>query len=344
MRQNLFVIILFLSLVVQGQKSDFKHISFKKADSIANSYFDESLNNLPLLTYKLTSNLKTDIEKFRALYLWVSSNIEADYYFSEKTLRVRRKFKHDSTAFISWNSSMQSKMFKKLRTDKKTICSGYAYLLKELCALVDITCEIIDGFTRNASSHVEKLDIPNHSWNAVNLNEKWYFVDATLASGFFFVNENKFIKNYNDGYFLVCPELFIKSHYPLDYKWSLLDKEIDLDHYVKAPLIYGNTFKHNVIPVYPETLNNELLKGESILFKLHIPEDLSVEDVEVVLSNGKVSKLTSYHNYAFQNGILTFEHYFLKKGTYDLHVRIKKDVVVSYTVKVNKTKKEKPLS
>ena len=72
MKQKL-LFLFFYSFIFIGsaQKSDFKHINFNKADSIANLYKNEKLTNLPLLAYKLTYRLDTDVEKFRAIYIWV---------------------------------------------------------------------------------------------------------------------------------------------------------------------------------------------------------------------------------------------------------------------------------
>ncbi len=343
MRLFSLIFTLFFCLILNGQPLDFYKSDFKRADSIANNYNNNTLNNLPVLVYNLTSNLDTEVEKFRSIYKWVCTNIEADHYFGEKTIRTRKKYKSDNISFMKWNEEMQSKMYKKLLKDKKTICSGYAYLLKELCALANIKCEVVNGYSRTINTNVNKIDIPNHSWNAVELNNKWYLVDATLASGFFFVNENRFIKNYNDRYFLVNPELFIKSHYPLDYKWTLLKQQINIDDYVKAPLIYGKRLKHNILPIVPERLKTEISKDESIVFKLRVSKESQIQDFEVVLSNGQSYHVTTSENYSYKNGILEFQYHFKRRGIYDLNLKIANDIIVSYTIKVNKLSRGKNL-
>ena len=87
--------IFFLSVFVSGinaQVSDFKHLDFTKADSIALSLKKEKLTNLPELSYKLTSNLDTDAERFRAIYRWVCANIANDYGLYLKNNRKRQRF------------------------------------------------------------------------------------------------------------------------------------------------------------------------------------------------------------------------------------------------------------
>ena len=59
---------------MNAQKADFSTITFEKADKIALEYKNETLTNLPELAYKLTSDLATDVERFRAIFKWVCSN------------------------------------------------------------------------------------------------------------------------------------------------------------------------------------------------------------------------------------------------------------------------------
>ncbi|WP_242204174.1 transglutaminase domain-containing protein [Aestuariivivens insulae] len=341
MKHYLYAFVFLVSLFVKAQPSDFKHIDFKKADSIAHALHHASLNNLPFLAHKLTSNLNTQVEQFRAIHTWVCDNIEADHYFGEKTIRKRKKFKNDSIAFATWNKEALTGLFKRLLEDKKTICSGYAYIIKELSSLVGITCQVIDGYSRTVNTNLHELEIPNHSWNAVKLNDKWYLVDATLASGFYFINEAQFVKDYNDGYFLAAPQLFAKNHYPLDKAWLLTDDGTPtINQFVEGPLIYGKTYKHNVIPMAPKTMIIQVLTGEEVEFSLKVTDRNQIDTMGLIVSSGfkyDAFKASKTHD---NNGLLKFNYRFTKKGRYDVHIKVDKDVVASYTVEVEKPKKD----
>lgn len=339
-----FIIILCLCADSYAQKSDFRHINFKKSDSIAKSCDIKNLYNLPLLVHKLTSQLDTDVEKFRAIHTWVCLNIESDHYFGDKTLRKRKKFKNDSLAFSIWNNQERSKMFKRLLKNQKTICSGYAYLIKELSNFAGIDCKVIDGYSRTTERNVGKIDIPNHSWNAVLLNKKWYLVDATLASGFFFVNENKFIKRYNDGYFLADPDLFIKSHFPLEEKWILVKDTPTLQQFVSGPLVYGKTFENKVIPIEPKILVNKEYQDESITFKYRFKDELDIENIDFVVSYGNSFKSILPEGLVYEDGILEFTYQLSKKGRFDVHLKIDDDIVVSYNLEVKKRRNTMTIS
>jgi hypothetical protein len=336
MKRLLLILIICIGFTALSQQSDFNTIDFKKADSISELYNYTALKNLPVLTHNLTFHLDSDVEKFRAIYKWVCFNIEGDYGFYMKTTRKRKKFKNDSLAFTNWNKTLQKKVFKQLVDNQKTICSGYAYLIKELAALSGIECEIVNGYSRSPSSQIGELGVANHSWNAVKLNNKWYLVDATLASGFFNVDENKFVKNYNDGYFLASSEQFSKSHFPLDSKWLFLDEAIDSNQFVNGPMVYGSSFKYGVVPMSPNTLQIEVLKNETIPFQLKILNDISLDHVQLTLSDGVNKKVLNKDDFTLKNGVLQLYYKFKTRGHYNVHVLMNDEVIASYAVNVLK--------
>ena len=66
--------------------------------------------------------------------------------------------------------------------------------------------------------------VPNHSWNAVKLEGKWYLCDATWAAGYTDMNTYLFHFDYDDKYFLMPPEKFAETHQPVEESWTLLPK------------------------------------------------------------------------------------------------------------------------
>lgn len=331
------ILILFSVFIfnnVNAQVSDFKAINFNRADNIAELNRGSSLKNLPLLAHKLTHQLPTDVEKFRAIYSWVCNNISGDLNQHNKVKGKRKKFKNDSLDYLKWNNQYKKTAFKKLLKYKKTMCTGYAYLIKELCFLANIECEIIDGYGRSASSNVETFEMANHSWNAVKLNNKWYLCDATWSSGYFVYN--LFIKDYNEGYFLTDPILFAKNHYPINKKWLLNDTLIPSE-FVTSPIVYGETFKHKIIPVSPSKLNTLKTINDEINFSFKTLEDISEDKISLIYYSGNNELKLKIYDLKNENGTLSFKHQFKLKGHYDLHLKINNDIVATYTIKVTKS-------
>ncbi len=325
----------FIFNITNAQIADFKNIDFTKADNIAKLNKGEDLRNLPLLSYKLTSKLTTKVEKFRAIYTWVCTNISGDLKQSDKISYKRKKLKNDSVALIKWNNEYKKKAFKKLLKYNKTMCTGYAYLIKELAFLADIECKIIDGYGRTFNANVETLETANHSWNAVKLNNKWYLCDATWSSGY--MNENyTFVKNYNDGYFLTNPILFAKNHYPIQKKW-LLNEVTTNATFLDSSLVYGETFKYKIMTLTPSKMNLEVQTNEEISFNFKVLKNVSINKVSLIFYLGNKELSFKIYNLENEKGNITFKNKFKWKGFYDVHLKIEDDIVATYTIKVNGT-------
>jgi transglutaminase/protease-like cytokinesis protein 3 len=204
------VLLLFLCTQLYGQPKE-----FRKADSVAALYPNHSLTDIQLLSKKLTSSLNTDREKFRAIYKWVCSNIEYDLDLYELVNHKRAKLSKKD--FTEWNLN-QSPVITKLLIDKhRAVCTGYAWLVRQLCYYAGITCEVIDG------SKEKNAKAPTHSWNAVLLSGKWYLADPTWSSGYFISGSRIFFPHFEEDYFLVDPKVFAKNHYPLKKVWTLME-------------------------------------------------------------------------------------------------------------------------
>lgn len=322
MRRLFIILFYFTTLSPKAQVSDFDSINFTRADNIAKLNEGKSLENLPILAYNLTHKLNSDVEKFRSIFYWVSTNINADEVLNSKVLHKRRKFKNDSLAFIDWDKKNKKKFFKKLIKQKQTVCTGYAYLIKELCFFSNIECEIINGYGRTFESNVESLDLVNHSWNTIKLNSKWYFCDATWASGYL-DEKGKFIKEYNNGYFLTEPSLFEKNHIPENQNKET--NEI-------FPLVYSETFKLNIDPISPSTLKLNFKIGDEVTFSYkslnndYIPSLIQLMGVkEIPLKIFDVKE---------KNNITSFKYTFTRKGIYDVHLKANDDIVATYIINI----------
>lgn len=330
----LSILPLFLFSFSYAQVSDFKDVNFSKANSIAFSYKGKSLYDLPLLSYNLTNELTTDVEKFRAIYTWVCTNIESDYYVSLKNISKRKKYQNDSVKLIQWNETFKENTFKRLLKKKKTICTGYAYLIKQLANLCNIECEIINGFGITENLINTETHFPNHSWNAVKLNNKWYLCDATWSAGSFNLATNTFDFNYNDGYFLSEPEWFSKNHFPIDKSWFLYNTNLTVEHFYKAPLIYNNAFNEKVFPVSPETMKIEARINREINFVLQKSENVFINSVSLNTYLGNDFKIVTPKIEIDGNGLIKFKHFFEKKGNYDVHIIANNKIICTYVVKV----------
>ncbi len=334
MKQLLFFFILLFFFSIQSQSFNISERDFSKPDSIAKIFKGYSLKQLPQLSYRLTHQFDNEVDKFRAIFTWVSTNISASDRLVDKVMRKRRKYRSDSLAYTTWNSSFNRKSFNESLLNKSTICTGYAYLIHEMALMVGIESEIINGYLKTSNHPFPNIDVPNHSWNAVKLNDKWYLCDATLASGYFFVNEDKFIFEYQDSYFLASPEIFAHSHLPLNKKWTLLKHPIIFEAFVDGPIIYDGAFDNHITPMHPKTIFVEAKKGtlSEFKFKLCRHQVLSKTPVISMITNDQPLDAEVIRD----GELIKVSYAFRHKGIYDVHFNIGGNTFTSYSVKVSK--------
>jgi transglutaminase/protease-like cytokinesis protein 3 len=268
-----YIFIFIFVFQSNAQIADFETINFEKADRIVLKYKGENLSNLPKLSYNLTTGLTTDVERFRAIFKWVCNNVANDYSMYSRNMRKRRRYQNDSVKLIAWNDKFKKITFRKLLKKNRTICTGYAYLVKELANLANIECEIIYGNARTSTINVDNLDIeaPNHTWNAVKLNGKWYLCDPTWASGIPNPTTYQFQFEFNDGFFLSSPNIFSVNHHPVTEKWFLLDGEKPtFETFLEAPVIYGKAYQYLSNHIQPKKLDNTVKKGNVVTFRYQL--------------------------------------------------------------------------
>jgi hypothetical protein len=334
-----FCFVFAISFRVHGQY-DFMHTNFKKADSIAALYARHSLSDLNDLANKLTKPLSTEEEKFRAIYRWVCNNVEYDYSLYVMNNQKRKKIK-SKEELDAWNKYFTSRVFKNLLTRQKTICTGYAYLIKELSSCAGLRCVIVDGYGRTVGSNIRGSGNVNHSWNAIQLNKKWYLCDATWSSGAYDADLLRYEKKFNDSYFLANPSLFVRNHYPLDSTWTLLIKNPTLNEFLNRPIIYSNAFKYKLDKVFPETFDVTAIKGKPVSFQFTTSGNDLINRVELYckeLNTKEIIALKSNDN-AFrlsENAQKDYEidQIFSTRGTHIVHILVNNSYAFTYTVNV----------
>ena len=330
------IVLLVFTFQCYGQLSDFETVNFKKADSIALVYKHEKLTNVPQLSYKLTSHLTTEVERFRAIYMWVCQNIKNDYGLYTRNHRKRQRYQNDSLKLKEWNDQFKRISFQKLLKHNRAICTGYAYLVNELAKYANLECEIIQGYGKTSTIDIEKLTLPNHTWNAVKLNGKWYLSDATWASGIPNPDTNKFKFDYNDGFFFPNPELFAINHYPVESKWILLKEDVpSFQNFLDAPILYNEAYNWLSIHIEPKIMHHSVSKNQKITFRYELLKPVETKNIYFMIDNGLKNITIPPNSVIIENKRLTLEHAFSKSGFYDVHLKINENLIATYTVKVN---------
>ena len=331
-RGVLIVLLLGLGFTTSAQHPDFWNADYTKADSIAEVYTGIPLKNPDMLAENLTATLTSDTEKFRAIFRWITTNIEYDFKLYTQRRQKERKLKNKRQKLERWRSRFNKNVYAQMIRNKSTICSGYSFLLEYMCNHVGIKCETIEGYGRSEDYKIGGGEI-NHAWNVVYLDNKWYLCDPTWASGSIHWRTNRFRKKFDPTYFLADPALFIANHYPKDPSWILLFEKPTLNQFINAPIKSTGFIKHKINIYTPAKGVIRTKRGDPTEFKFtaNTPEVLNSVRLEYW-------KKVSYHyDYPIQKnnqGEYFFSHQFSEKGNYRVYIYVNSDCTFIYEINV----------
>jgi tetratricopeptide (TPR) repeat protein len=216
---NVFIGFVIFSLLFLSAKilSAQQTARFAEVDRLAQNVPDSQATDIQLLVSYLTQHCKTETEKARAFYAWITYHIDYDWEtFQQKAI-------NDQSA-------------EKILRARKAVCEGYANLFRALCIAAKIPCEVVNGYAKSADYQIGMpIDEPNHSWNVLNLGGVWHLTDLTWGD-----SDDSNTYNY---YFLTAPEKLIFTHLPERPTWQLLSRRVSMYEFERKQIVYPAFFE-----------------------------------------------------------------------------------------------------
>jgi hypothetical protein len=182
---------------------------------------------LQSLTDYLIAPARTEREKVRVIYRWITDRVVYDLESYARGVRA------DSRA-------------ESVLRLRKGVCAGYAVLFERLCRLAGLEVVIVRGFCKGYGHYQGEAVSTNHAWNAVRIDGKWHLVDATWGAGY--VNGERYTKSFNEFYFLTPPDRLMFTHFPDDAKWQLLNRPLTKQAFENLPEVSGRVFQLGFTP------------------------------------------------------------------------------------------------
>lgn len=199
---------------------------------------------------------KSDVQRLRAIFTWVSEKIAWDDPVDEVEIDLRR-----------------------ILQTRRASPQEVACLVKEMCAAIGLHAETIQGFLKTPGELVELdgLFRPNHWWNAVLVDGEWRIIDCSLASP---TNprRNQFATTNSAAaegwYFLARPLEVCYTHVPLYPEEQHICPPISPDVLLALPAACPPFFKLNMqFPEYDTSLIR--VDGLEVLqIRLFVPPDV----------------------------------------------------------------------
>ena len=262
----LFIFLLPLKLSAQTNE-------FADVDSFASTVDYHAPDTLARL---LTEPYNTELKKVRSIFYWITTHISYDvekfHNRSDEPLVVY---------FSPWDSATKCKAhIQHILNKKMGVCSDYAKLFKTLCSYANIKAEEVDGYSHWPTDSIGATFKDNHAWNAVMINNKWYLLDATWASGSCDDNVTLFTPHFNGYYFLTPPEMMIWNHFPADRQWFLTTDTISLNDFFNLPNIYIAEYENKIKKFSPVNGIIKAKVGSKIKFEFEIPDTAKEIDIQ----------------------------------------------------------------
>jgi transglutaminase/protease-like cytokinesis protein 3 len=177
-----------------------------------------------LISY-LIEPARSEEERARAIYRWITGNIE-----------------YDADSFFSGNYPDTSP--EAVLRSRMSVCDGFANLFLILAEKAGLDVVKINGYAKGIGYTVGDnfTGETNHAWNAVFIKGKWRLIDCTWGAGYLNIN-GQFEKQFQEHYFFTTPENFIFDHFPQDPFWQLLEKPLSLREFESLVKIDPAFFK-----------------------------------------------------------------------------------------------------
>ena len=267
----LFLLLLFPLGVIFAQSN----VSERYALINAFEEIDEHVRDCPkeikshpdqLVSY-LEDVAETDLEKARALYVWLAENISYD------AKSINKNKYGDNTA-------------EGVLKSKKAVCAGYANLFELLGKQMGLDILTLGGYSKNTDDEQEWYFVDeeaDHAWNVIRIDGEWKVFDATWAAGIAYDDKKGrmvFKKQYTDNWFNLSPYEAIFTHYPEDTSLMFTKSKITLEEYEKFPNVSIIAFISGLLDAeesFQQSVNKPAIKYPVVY-------DMELDDFEVLQS------------------------------------------------------------
>ncbi len=235
-RSRLLLLALLLPCALWSQVND------TRIEGHAISVPPDSSRDIASLTQYLISPYRTEKEKVSAIFAWIIHHIE-----------------YDKTAYKSEQRRINRNAEDVLQR-QEAVCMGYAQLFQAMCANAGITAHLVEGYSKNTRTAQPDLNVPDHAWNAVQIDGKWYLLDATWGASFV-KQGNAFSSKADVLYFMTPPETFVLDHLPGDPVWQLLECPVPPEVFKGSAASIKKYLDHTPTTCfnYPDSIKKQLL-------------------------------------------------------------------------------------
>lgn len=214
-------------------------------------------NPVSLATGYVCRPYRSDVQRLRAIFSWVSEK-------------------------ITWEDDCETEVdARRVIQTKRGCAEEVAVLVMEMCAAVGIHCEVIRGYLKTPGE-VPELNImprPNHWWNAVIVDGEWRMMDCSLAApsnprrGLYSSTSSQVAESW---WFLARPTEICWTHVPEHHQQQHMCPPIAHEILLALPCACPPFFKNALQMVEYDTSLIRIEDLELVHVKFTVPADVEV--------------------------------------------------------------------
>lgn len=115
----------------------------------------------------------------------------------------------------------REKLINTFLKSRKGVCEHFSITFNAIANYLGYESHLVAGYLIGDDRSSATF---SHQWNAVVVNDEWFFYDPTWASGY--VEGGKYYKDFDRDWIKIKPHKLIESHIPFDPMWQLLSQPI----------------------------------------------------------------------------------------------------------------------
>jgi quercetin dioxygenase-like cupin family protein len=200
----------------------------------------------------LTGRAKTERQKARAIFRWITANIGYD------------------VDVLSAGADQTPEAVLRRRT---AVCQGYSDLFQALAQAAGLEAVTIVGDSKTNDYRGTFGTRRKHAWNAAKIDGDWQLIDCTWGSGAI-DSRGQFAHNTQDHYFCTAPEVFAEDHLPSDSKWQLMSPPLTPEEYERRVCRRPAFFRYHLGDLSDDS--RILRPGTELTVSLTAPKDTYV--------------------------------------------------------------------
>lgn len=191
---------------------------YRMADSVALAAPADAAS-VEEIAAAVTRGLRTDRDKARAIYRWITHNIE-----------------YDASAFFGSRFTVPVQTPPAVLRRKRAVCDGFSLLFMAMSHAAGLEVGEVSGFAKAYSGDPRNpVSRQRHAWNVVRIDGAWQLVDASWGAGD--IVGRGFVRRFRDFYFFPDPEKFIYSHVAEDPALQMLQHPVSIAEFDRMPAL-----------------------------------------------------------------------------------------------------------